>query len=121
ADSRKDGRPKPRSKGRLKTGSKPSKWDLHRKRDRHDQILRECKSTSQYLPGVLNKATNSKQVLVEELKEKSVNEREVLAVVEEEGDTWMTPIHEYLTDETLPAERKKARAIKRKSQRFAIW
>ncbi|GJR66777.1 reverse transcriptase domain-containing protein [Tanacetum coccineum] len=62
----------------------------------------------------------SKQVLVEELKEKSVNKREVLAVVEEEGDTWMTPIHEYLTDEILPAERKKARAIKRKSQRFAI-
>ncbi|GJR24116.1 reverse transcriptase domain-containing protein [Tanacetum coccineum] len=62
----------------------------------------------------------SKQVLVEELKEKMVNESEVLAVVEEEGDSWMTPIHEYLTDETLPAERKKARAIKRKSQRFAI-
>ncbi|GKF14119.1 reverse transcriptase domain-containing protein [Tanacetum coccineum] len=55
----------------------------------------------------------SKQVLVEELKEKSMNEREVLIVVEDEGDTWMTPIHEYLTDETLPAERKKARAIKR--------
>ncbi|GJT98730.1 reverse transcriptase domain-containing protein [Tanacetum coccineum] len=55
----------------------------------------------------------SKQVLVEELKEKSVNESEVLAVVEEEGDSWITPIHEYLTDETLPAERKKARAIKR--------
>ncbi|GKA18840.1 reverse transcriptase domain-containing protein [Tanacetum coccineum] len=53
-------------------------------------------------------------------KNKSVNKREVLAVVEEEGDTWMTPIHEYLTDEILPAERKKARAIKRKSQRFAI-
>ncbi|GKA79546.1 reverse transcriptase domain-containing protein [Tanacetum coccineum] len=33
----------------------------------------------------------SKQVLVEELKEKSINEVEVLAVVEEEGDTWMTP------------------------------
>ncbi|GKF12331.1 reverse transcriptase domain-containing protein, partial [Tanacetum coccineum] len=48
----------------------------------------------------------SKQVLVEELKEKSVNEREVLIVVEEEGDTWMTPIHEYLTDETLPAEKR---------------
>ncbi|GJS53506.1 reverse transcriptase domain-containing protein [Tanacetum coccineum] len=62
----------------------------------------------------------SKQVLVEELKEKSMNESEVLAVVEEEGDSWMTPIHEYLTDETLPAERKKARAIKRKLQRFAI-
>ncbi|GJU52633.1 reverse transcriptase domain-containing protein [Tanacetum coccineum] len=62
----------------------------------------------------------SKHVLVEELKEKSMNESEVLAVVEEEGDSWMTPIHEYLTDETLPAKRKKARAIKRKSQRFAI-
>ncbi|GKE73950.1 reverse transcriptase domain-containing protein, partial [Tanacetum coccineum] len=62
----------------------------------------------------------SKPVLVEELREKSVNEKEVLVVVEEEGDTWMTPIHEYLTDETLPSERKKARAIKRKSQHFAI-
>ncbi|GKD10550.1 reverse transcriptase domain-containing protein, partial [Tanacetum coccineum] len=47
----------------------------------------------------------SKQVLVEELKEKSINELEVLAVVEEEGDTWMTPIYEYLTEETLPAEK----------------
>ncbi|GJY64572.1 reverse transcriptase domain-containing protein [Tanacetum coccineum] len=45
-----------------------------------------------------------------------MNESEVLAVVEEEGESWMTPIHEYLTDETLPAERKKARAIKRPSQ-----
>ncbi|GKD53127.1 reverse transcriptase domain-containing protein [Tanacetum coccineum] len=62
----------------------------------------------------------NKQVLVEELKEKSVNEIEVLAVVEEEGDSWMTLIHEYLTDETLPAKRKKARAIKQKLQRFAI-
>ncbi|GJZ58488.1 hypothetical protein Tco_0613982 [Tanacetum coccineum] len=50
-----------------------------------------------------------------------VNERrQVLVVVEEEGDSWMTPIHEYLTDETLLAKRKKARAIKRKSQSFAI-
>ncbi|GJS18651.1 reverse transcriptase domain-containing protein [Tanacetum coccineum] len=62
----------------------------------------------------------NKQVLVEDLKEKSVNKIEILVVVEEEGDSWMTPIHEYLTDETLPAELKKARAIKQKSQRFAI-
>ncbi|GJR57387.1 reverse transcriptase domain-containing protein [Tanacetum coccineum] len=58
----------------------------------------------------------NKQVLVEELKEKSMNESEVLIVVEEEGDSWMTPIHEYLTDEILLAKRKKARAIKRPSQ-----
>ncbi|GJV40514.1 reverse transcriptase domain-containing protein [Tanacetum coccineum] len=65
-------------------------------------------------------AHQSKQVLVEELKEKSISEVEVLAVVEEEGDTWMTPIFKYLTEETLPTDIKKARAIRRKSWRFAV-
>ncbi|GJV67139.1 reverse transcriptase domain-containing protein [Tanacetum coccineum] len=60
----------------------------------------------------------SKKVLVEELKEKSISASEVLAVVEEEGDTWMTPIFKYLSDETLPAEQKKVRAVKRKSWRM---
>ncbi|GJT03703.1 reverse transcriptase domain-containing protein [Tanacetum coccineum] len=62
----------------------------------------------------------SKQVLVEELKEKSINKVEVLAVVEEEGNTWITPIYEYLTEGTLPAEANKARVVQRKSQRFAV-
>ncbi|GJX68394.1 reverse transcriptase domain-containing protein [Tanacetum coccineum] len=62
----------------------------------------------------------SKQVLVEELKEKSINEVEVLAVVEEEGETWMTPSHEYLAEGILPAEMDRARAVRRKSQRFAV-
>ncbi|GKB23857.1 reverse transcriptase domain-containing protein [Tanacetum coccineum] len=62
----------------------------------------------------------SKQVLVEELKEKSISTVEVLAVVEKEGDTWMTPIFKYLMDRTLLAEVKKARAVKRKSWRFSI-
>ncbi|GKE11026.1 reverse transcriptase domain-containing protein [Tanacetum coccineum] len=62
----------------------------------------------------------SKQVLVEELKEKSISATEVLAIVEEEGDTWMTHIFKYLTDGTLPAEVKKARAVKRKSWWFSI-
>ncbi|GKC08023.1 reverse transcriptase domain-containing protein [Tanacetum coccineum] len=71
--------------------------------------------------GVKNLQTNvdsrlvANQVLVEELKEKSINEAEVLVVVEEEGDTWMTPIYNYLMEETLPAEKEKARAIRRKS------
>ncbi|GJX76176.1 reverse transcriptase domain-containing protein [Tanacetum coccineum] len=52
----------------------------------------------------------SKQVLVEELKEKSINEKEILAIVEEEGNTWMTPICEYLTKEILLANKKEARA-----------
>ncbi|GJT94149.1 reverse transcriptase domain-containing protein [Tanacetum coccineum] len=49
----------------------------------------------------------SKQVLVEELKERSISAMEVLAVVEEERDTWMTPIFKYLMDGTLLIEVKK--------------
>ncbi|GKC48087.1 reverse transcriptase domain-containing protein [Tanacetum coccineum] len=56
----------------------------------------------------------TKQVLVEELYENSINEPKVLAVMEEEGDTWMTPIYNYLTKETLLTEKEKSRAIWRK-------
>ena len=62
----------------------------------------------------------NKQVLVEELKEKSINEEEILAVVEEECDTWMKTIHEYLTKGTLPVEKRKARAVRRKAGRYAV-
>ncbi|GJV09233.1 reverse transcriptase domain-containing protein [Tanacetum coccineum] len=62
----------------------------------------------------------SKQVLVEELREKSINEKEVLAIVEEEGHTWMTPIFEYLTKEILLEDKKKARVVRRKASRYAV-
>nr|GEY67368.1 reverse transcriptase domain-containing protein [Tanacetum cinerariifolium] len=62
----------------------------------------------------------TKQVLVEELKEKYMNEVEVLAIVEEEGNTWMTSIYEYLTEEILPAKSKKARAVWIKLRRYAM-
>ncbi|GJW64222.1 reverse transcriptase domain-containing protein [Tanacetum coccineum] len=62
----------------------------------------------------------SKQVLVEELNEKSINEKEVLAIVEEEGHTWMTPICEYLTKEILPKDKKKARVVRHKASRYAV-
>nr|GEZ62763.1 reverse transcriptase domain-containing protein [Tanacetum cinerariifolium] len=48
-----------------------------------------------------------KQVLVEVLEEKSIQEEEVATVVEEEGPTWMTPIMEYLKDGTLPSDKKR--------------
>ncbi|GKD30679.1 reverse transcriptase domain-containing protein, partial [Tanacetum coccineum] len=54
----------------------------------------------------------SKQVLVEELKEKSINEKEVLAVVNEEGHTWMTPVYEYLIKEILPEDKNTSQGIK---------
>ncbi|GKE78124.1 reverse transcriptase domain-containing protein, partial [Tanacetum coccineum] len=62
----------------------------------------------------------TKQVLVEVMKEKSIEEKDILAVVEEEGYCWMTPLLEYLTDGTLPAETKKARTIKIKSRQYAL-
>ncbi|GJS64867.1 reverse transcriptase domain-containing protein [Tanacetum coccineum] len=62
----------------------------------------------------------SKQVLVEELKEKSINEKEVLVIVEEEGHTLMTPICEYLTKEILSEDKRKARAVHHKASRYAV-
>ncbi|GJY79936.1 reverse transcriptase domain-containing protein [Tanacetum coccineum] len=62
----------------------------------------------------------SKQVLMEELKEKFIHEKEVLAIVEEEGQTWMTPICEYLTKEILPKDKKKARVVHRKASRYTM-
>nr|GFB85548.1 reverse transcriptase domain-containing protein [Tanacetum cinerariifolium] len=62
----------------------------------------------------------SKQVFVEELKENSIEEKEVLAVVEKEGRTWMTQIYEYLTEEILLEEKRKERATRRKAGRYAV-
>ncbi|GJT67970.1 reverse transcriptase domain-containing protein [Tanacetum coccineum] len=47
-------------------------------------------------------------VLVEILKEKSIQEKEVTTVVEEDGPTWMTPIIEYLKEGTLLDDKKEA-------------
>ncbi|GKE25478.1 reverse transcriptase domain-containing protein [Tanacetum coccineum] len=57
---------------------------------------------------------------MEELKEKSINEKEILDIVEEESNTWMTPICEYLTKEILPEDKKKARAVRRKAAKYAM-
>ncbi|GJT77637.1 reverse transcriptase domain-containing protein [Tanacetum coccineum] len=60
------------------------------------------------------------QVLVETLKRKSIEEKEIIAIVEEEGYCWMTPLVEYLTEGTLLAKTKKARAIKIKARQYAM-
>nr|GEV07504.1 reverse transcriptase domain-containing protein [Tanacetum cinerariifolium] len=55
----------------------------------------------------------TKQVLVETLERRSIEEREILAIVEEEeGYCCMTTLVEYLTEGTMPVKTKKARAIK---------
>ncbi|GJW16588.1 reverse transcriptase domain-containing protein [Tanacetum coccineum] len=65
-------------------------------------------------------AKESGMVLLKELKEKSIEEKEILVIVEEEGNTWMTPICEYLTKEILPEDKKKARAVRRKAAKYAM-
>ncbi|GKC42070.1 reverse transcriptase domain-containing protein [Tanacetum coccineum] len=62
----------------------------------------------------------SKKILVEILKEKSIKEKEVAAVVEEEEPTWMTPIIEYLRDGTLPADSKDASKLRIKARQYEL-
>ncbi|GJZ89875.1 reverse transcriptase domain-containing protein [Tanacetum coccineum] len=69
--------------------------------------------------GVQNLQANMDSKLVAN-QEKSIDEKEVLAVVEEEGHTWMTPVYEYLTEGILPKEKRKARAVRRKAGRYAV-
>nr|GEU69689.1 reverse transcriptase domain-containing protein [Tanacetum cinerariifolium] len=62
----------------------------------------------------------SKQVLVKVLKEKSIQEREMATVVEEEGPTWMTLIIEYLRDETLLNNRNDASKLRIKARQYEL-
>nr|GEV82496.1 reverse transcriptase domain-containing protein [Tanacetum cinerariifolium] len=70
-----------------------------------NQVLRTYVAKEENMIKYLEKAKSL--VLVEVLKEKSIQEKEVATVVEEDGPTWMTPIVEYLKDGTLPDDRKK--------------
>ncbi|GJY02341.1 reverse transcriptase domain-containing protein [Tanacetum coccineum] len=67
-----------------------------------------------------NFAHLSKQVLVEVLKEISIQGKEVTTVVEEDGPTWMTPIMKYLQDGTLPGDRKEASKLPIKARQYEL-
>nr|GEW40883.1 hypothetical protein [Tanacetum cinerariifolium] len=57
----------------------------------------------------------SKQVLVEVLENKSIKEKEVAAVIEEDGPTWMTQLVDYLKDGVLPGDEEEARKLRLKA------
>nr|GEW20934.1 BURP domain protein RD22-like [Tanacetum cinerariifolium] len=59
-------------------------------------------------------------VLVEILKEKFIQEKEVTTVVEEVGPTWMTPIIEYLKEWTLLGDRKEASKLRIKAGQYEL-
>nr|GFA50003.1 reverse transcriptase domain-containing protein [Tanacetum cinerariifolium] len=71
-------------------------WSMNKKAD----ALSKIASTSF--------AHLSKQVLVEVLETKSITGKEVTAVIEEEGPTWMTELVNYLKEGILPGDEKEA-------------
>nr|GEU95136.1 reverse transcriptase domain-containing protein [Tanacetum cinerariifolium] len=62
----------------------------------------------------------SKQVLVEVLENKSIKEKEVAAVIEEDGPTWMTQITDYLKEGILPGDNKEARKLHLKARQYEL-
>nr|GEW75995.1 reverse transcriptase domain-containing protein [Tanacetum cinerariifolium] len=60
----------------------------------------------------------SKQVLVEVLETKSITRKEVTAVIEEEGLTWMTKLVNYLKEGILPGDEKEAQKLYLKARPF---
>nr|GEW68148.1 reverse transcriptase domain-containing protein [Tanacetum cinerariifolium] len=62
----------------------------------------------------------SKQVLVEVLENKSIKEKEVAAVIEEDGPTWMTQLVDYLKEGVLPEDKKEARKLRLKARQYEL-
>nr|GEU70962.1 reverse transcriptase domain-containing protein [Tanacetum cinerariifolium] len=61
-----------------------------------------------------------KQVLVEVLENKSIKEKEVTAVIEEDGLTWMTQLVDYLKEVVLPGDNKEARKLRLKARQYEL-
>ncbi|GJY17312.1 reverse transcriptase domain-containing protein [Tanacetum coccineum] len=94
-----------------------------------NQILRTYVAKEENMAKYLEKAKSLisgfanffiSQVLVEVLKEKSIQEEEVATVVDEEGPTWITPIMEYLKDGTIPDDRKEASKLRIKARQYKL-
>nr|GFC29095.1 reverse transcriptase domain-containing protein [Tanacetum cinerariifolium] len=62
----------------------------------------------------------SKQVLVEVLETKSITGKEVTAVIEEEGPTWMTELVNYLNEGILPGDENEARKLRLKASQYEL-
>nr|GEY97813.1 reverse transcriptase domain-containing protein [Tanacetum cinerariifolium] len=62
----------------------------------------------------------SKQVLVEVLETKSITRKEVTAVIEEEGPTWMMELVNYLKEGILLGDEKEARKLRIKARQYEL-
>nr|GEU53202.1 reverse transcriptase domain-containing protein [Tanacetum cinerariifolium] len=62
----------------------------------------------------------SKHVLVEVLENKSIKEKEVAAVIEEDRPMWMTQLVDYLKGGVLPGDKKEARKLRLKARQYEL-
>nr|GEX37184.1 reverse transcriptase domain-containing protein [Tanacetum cinerariifolium] len=62
----------------------------------------------------------SKQVLVEVLENKSIKEKEIATVIEEDGPTWMTQLVDYLKGGVLHGDKKEARKLRLKARQYEL-
>ncbi|GKD67548.1 hypothetical protein Tco_1321638, partial [Tanacetum coccineum] len=62
----------------------------------------------------------TKEILVETLDMPSMDMEEINAVVEEEGETWMTPIINYLERGVWPEDQNEARALRIKIGQYVM-
>ncbi|GJS94024.1 reverse transcriptase domain-containing protein [Tanacetum coccineum] len=62
----------------------------------------------------------AKEVLVEVLQEKSITQKEVTNVTQEEEDNWMIPIREFLQLGKLPDDPQKARKLRVKAPLYKL-
>nr|GEX28152.1 reverse transcriptase domain-containing protein [Tanacetum cinerariifolium] len=62
----------------------------------------------------------TKHVLVEVIENKSIKGKEVKAVIEEEGPTWMTQLVDYLKEGILPGDEKEARKIRLNAHQYEL-
>nr|GEV29447.1 reverse transcriptase domain-containing protein [Tanacetum cinerariifolium] len=60
------------------------------------------------------------QILVEVLENKSIKDKEVAAVIEEDGPTWMTQLVDYLKEGVLPGDKKEARKLRLKARQYEL-
>nr|GEY72400.1 reverse transcriptase domain-containing protein [Tanacetum cinerariifolium] len=62
----------------------------------------------------------SKQVLVEVLENKSIVEKEIATVIEEDGPTWMTQLVDYLKGRVLLGDKKEDRKLRLKARQYEL-
>nr|GEV02697.1 reverse transcriptase domain-containing protein [Tanacetum cinerariifolium] len=62
----------------------------------------------------------TKGVLVQEIKERSVDTVEVNAIIKEATRTWLTPVQEYTEKKILPEDATEARTILEKARNYTV-